>query len=156
MRVRDRPRKRRADQGHCAWRVADVVTRSSRKGKFVDRGYDFGDLAQKLIGARAPSDYSIVVSKMMNSPSASAAQMIGGLCSATWRGSFEESGSRCYGNSNAGIQRTQALVYFGAECVTLLDMRQQFRTDLLVIGLWQSGKLGNRLFERSDHSSNTV
>jgi len=51
---------------------------------------------------------------------------------------------------------TQALVYFGAECVTLLDMRQQFKTDLLLIGLWQSGKPGNSLFERSDHSGNTV
>jgi hypothetical protein len=51
----------------------------------------------------------------------------------------------------AGIERTDAFIYFTAKRVELLDMREQLATDLFLIGVRQPGDLRDGLFECSDH-----
>jgi len=51
----------------------------------------------------------------------------------------------------ARVERADALVYFTAKRIELLDMREQPATDLVLIGVRQSRNLRNGLFERSEH-----
>jgi hypothetical protein len=54
----------------------------------------------------------------------------------------------------AGIQRTDAIVYFGTKSISARSAVKQLAADLLLIGVWQARKLCNGLFKRFDHAGN--